>query len=568
MANINDFKVLGKKCEKYFRILANELDETFDTFSDEDRRRIGFYIYMIENLSSLKDTLDIANIITDSEFNNKIFNERFDDYGIDAIHIDEEDSSINLYNFKYRNKFNHNKRQSINETILSTKLINAIMTDNVSNLRGKIKTFAKIILEKFNSYDDWKFNLYVVSNDTFALDKKEENLKQLEELYQLEVTPIGLPQISKLMSIRPTPINSNLVLDQDAIMSYSESSISSSKSYLLRLPLSEIIRITCNDKLLRDKYNIENINELSNIELDYTVLFDNVRGLVLKSKYNENISKSLKFEPSKFFMYNNGLTLIAKDIDAVPINANKKVKLSITGLQVLNGGQTLRTVHSFNREDPKNIEDYLSKSEILVRVFKTTQNNELNNKIAEFTNSQNSISNIDLKSLRTEQIQLEQFLDEHNIIYSRKNGDTGLSDQKTYKHKISMERFGQILFSIKGNPQRASNQKKQIFDKYYDELFSENKLNLEDAPSQIEKYFEIKKKYDNITVYDSSEQKIFYILYLSQHLSKSIEEIIELFENLIKEYNPSGNSGIADSRKLIQIRFKSFIDEELGLNLQ
>ncbi|MBK7871275.1 MAG: AIPR family protein [Saprospiraceae bacterium] len=63
----------------------------------------------------------------------------------------------------------------------------------------------------------------------------------------------------------------------------------------------------------------------------------------------------------------------------------------------------------------------LANSEILVRIFKTPPDSNLTNKI-EYTNSQNSISIIDLKSLSIEQIQLEQFLDEHNIIYSRKQG--------------------------------------------------------------------------------------------------------------------------------------------------
>jgi hypothetical protein len=61
---------------------------------------------------------------------------------------------------------------------------------------------------------------------------------------------------------------------------------------------------------------------------------------------------------------------------------------------------------------------YLSKSKILVRVLTTCD--EYMNKIAGYTNSQNSIFNVDLKALSNEQIELEQYLDEHNIIYARK----------------------------------------------------------------------------------------------------------------------------------------------------
>ena len=87
-----------------------------------------------------------------------------------------------------------------------------------------------------------------------------------------------------------------------------------------------IIRITCNSEEMRNQYNMENVQDLRDIELDYSVLFDNVRGFVARSKYNKNISTTLKKEPSKFFMYNNGLTLIAEDIEAINTNANKKNK--------------------------------------------------------------------------------------------------------------------------------------------------------------------------------------------------------------------------------------------------
>lgn len=270
------------------------------------------------------------------------------------------------------------------------------------------------------------------------------------------------------------------------------------------------------------------------VDIDYSVLFDNVRGLVIKSRYNKGIIHTLKNDPTKFFMFNNGLTLTANDVKAEPVNANKKVRLSIDSLQVLNGGQSLRTIHQFNMEDPKHLEDYLYKSKILVRIFKTSKNHDLNNKIAEYTNSQNSISNVDLKSLRSEQLHIEQYLDHYNIIYSRKTGDTGINVEKSYIHKISMERFGQILLSIQGAPERATNQKKIIFDKYYDEIFLSEKFNIESCPTLITEYFLIKKEYEQLRgIVTPSEQKIFYILYMRTILNHSIKDTINNLEHII-----------------------------------
>jgi hypothetical protein len=563
MAGINDYKIIGKKSKKYFELLATELDFDYSSLEEKQIERLGFYLFIIEHLSNTTEVLDIADLVTDTDFNSILFKERFDDCGIDAIIIDDEEHHIQLFNFKYRTKFNIGK-QSLNETILSSKFINAIVNEDLSQLEGKTQKGAKEIVEKLNGNEEWKISLFVVSNEDIEITSKDYHLEQMERVYGLEVIPVGLEQISQFVSLRPNPVNAELIVDNDAIMSFSESSISSSKSYIIRLPLTEIIRITCADSDLRRNYGIEVLEPLTKVNIDYSVLFDNVRGLVVKSKYNKNISFSLKNDPTKFFMYNNGLTLTANDIKAEPVNANKKIRLTIDSLQVLNGGQSLRTIHQFNSEDPKHLEDYLSKSEVLVRIFKTSKDSNLNNKIAEYTNSQNSISNVDLKSLRSEQLQIEQFLDDHNIIYSRKTGDTGLDITKKYLHKISMERFGQILMSFRGMPERATNQKKFIFDKYYDELFLSETFQLELCPEMITNYFLVKKEYEKLKgTVTSSEQKVFYVLYMSTIIQKSIFEIITQLEEIIKLYQPSSGKTLSEARKLIQLNFRTYLDKQI-----
>lgn len=259
-------------------------------------------------------------------------------------------------------------------------------------------------------------------------------------------------------------------------------------------------------------------------------------------------------------MYNNGLTIVAEDIKAHPVNGNRKVRISLTGVQVLNGGQTLRTLHDFNAADKSHITDYLSESEILVRIFNASSS-ETANKIAEYTNSQNSISNVDLKSLSTLQIQLEQLLDEHGIIYSRKNGDTGIDDKKDYRYKISMEQFGQILFALQGNPEKSSNQKQHIFGKYYDEIFDERKFNISQAPEIIERYFDIKKAYASSTdSIQKIEQKIFYIIYMSSvRKDMSYEQCIETLEQILESFD-TGGVNLTDARKMIQVRFRDYLN--------
>ena len=562
--SINDFKLLNIKCQKYFDLFSKTNQFVQEVNELKLQQRFGFYLFMLESLCNEKDIDRISDYITDTEYNSYLYGNRNDDHGIDAIFIDSEDKEIKLFNFKFRERFKVDQKQSFNEAFVSTKLVNCIMNESVDGLEGKLALYVTKINELLNGNEVWKLSLYMVSNEALPIEHDESAIQQLKNVYDMEVISICLPHITSIMSIRPAPINAELIIDNDSLMSYSESSISTSKSYVIRLNAADVIRITCRNADLRGDHNCENFELLANEKIDFGVLFDNVRGFVQRSRYNAGIAKTLREEPNKLFMYNNGLTIVSNDIKAHPVNGHRKVRISLSGIQVLNGGQTLRTLHDFNAVDKSNITEYISKGELLVRIFNAS-NNETANKIAEYTNCQNSISNVDLKSLSTLQIQLEQLLDEHGIIYSRKNGDTGIHDEKEYRYKISMEQFGQILFAYQGFPEKSSNQKQHIFGKYYDSIFSEDNFNFSNAPQLVESYYEIKKAYSSSTdSIQKIEQKIFYIIYMHKVREDwSYEKCINMLEEALYSYYPLSDVNLTDARKMIQVRFRESVYEML-----
>ncbi|RJS63036.1 AIPR family protein [Priestia filamentosa] len=264
--------------------------------------------------------------------------------------------------------------------------------------------------------------------------------------------------------------------------------------------------------------------------------------------------KTLKSEPTKFFMFNNGVTMTSRDIDVTLVNAKQKWKIVLDNYQVVNGGQTLRTLYEF--KDSHYDEEILNKAHILVRIFKTGKQEGLTNKIAEFTNSQNAISPVDLKSLDSLQIKIEQILKDNGILYVRKVGDLGETDTE-YEHRISMERFGQLQYSKLGHPDRASSQKKRIFESYYDEVFGSNNFDIDEAADLVKKYFEISEIYEQ-SGYSVYEQKIFYAIYLDTK-NPDITNNIELIERVLKDYKKE--SSLSEPRKLIQKGFKDEIDK-------
>ena len=568
MATANDFKILSQISLHYFETLIREDVDTaallkLQALPFHQKSRLGFYILALEQLSHLSDYTDIADHIIDSEFNQLLYSDFSDDFGVDAVVIDDEAKHIKLFNFKYRENFKVGS-QAVNDTILSTKYLNAIYNADFSDMTGKPLRLANLIKRCHQSNDVWRTTLYVVSNEDCNNTKINGHLRQLQDSYDLGIISIGLNEISDLISLRPSPVNAAMMLDPEAVMSFTENPLDSSKSYIFRLSLAELVRITSKDSGLRMEYNLEDLSKLSATTLDSSVLFDNVRGFVLKSKFNSNISDTIKTSPTKFFMYNNGLTLIATDIISQVTNSRNKVKVDLSNFQVLNGGQTLRTVHDFNNADVNNISEYLCKAEVLVRIFKTQNHSELNSKIAEYTNSQNTISNIDLKSLRKEQINLEQYLQGHDILYSRKTGDTGSKKDRSYRIQISMEKFGQILMTYGGQPEKAVNAKKSIFDKLYDHFFVNNKTLLEDSVGQIEKFYEVKNAYKPLTAIESSDQKIFYIMYILEKTKLSIDAAINLLEQTLDNYQANLEKDVARSRLMIHTAFKNRLDQAVN----
>ena len=567
--NINDFKLLTMECLRYFDQFVDQaqIDNTkVLMLSQNQKARYGFYFYMLEMVTGVADLVDIEGMISDTEFNSHFCEDKSSDEGIDAVYINEEERKILLFSFKYRERYNPDQQQRKNELVESIKFLNDIQSRNFDHTTGKTKDFLESITQKF--YDDyypWSINLFFVSNDTKSLDENDANVVNFKKTLDLKFKSICLEDIAKSLMSDHDPINAQLVMDNDALMSYKESKLSSDTSYILRLSLTDLIRITCDDENFRNKVENYEKEELANSTIAYDVLSENVRGFILKSEYNRNITATLETEPSKFFMFNNGITIIASDVKVTPFPSGTKSQVVITDLQVLNGGQTLRTIHNFNEKNKTSGLGNLQKAEILVRVFKVTDK-FLMNRIAEFTNSQNAITNRDLKSISSDQIKLEKFLAEYSIRYIRKNGDVGNDKASNIKfnYTISMEKLGQILYAVKGAPENATNKKRAIFDTDYNRLFKSEELLSESTVGMIKDYFQLKREYKRLSTFNVSEQKIYYLLYLKNNTDLRNSDIIKKFDKILYSYKKLGT--YQQNRQMIKPQFKSEVDKEFGIS--
>jgi hypothetical protein len=99
--------------------------------------------------------------------------------------------------------------------------------------------------------------------------------------------------------------------------------------------------------------------------------------------------------------------------------------------------------------------------------------------------------------------------------------------------------------------------------KYYDSVFNEPKFDLTKSADYIKRYFEIKKEYETLGYTDSSDQKLFFIMYLDNLFDAPIAEKINLFESSLKKFNPP-EKNLPDVRKLLSVKFREQHEEDVA----
>ncbi|WP_060209927.1 AIPR family protein [Sporosarcina koreensis] len=589
MATLNDYKIVRDNSKKLIKLLLKErLDEL--NLDDINTARYGFYHLIMENVLGFQADLENNDFeiiegkltqIIDVNYLNKIRDLNFqqmDDYGIDIVNISELSSSevdINLFNFKYRGNFSdgHIGDRDINRSI---KFLEILFADD-NNLDESVNTYTHKILNILKTYTNSEskyicnITLYMVSNENNGIHENSLHyIESLKKLYNVHIKSITLDEIMGFYDYRNQNKRAGFIIPQEDLISFNLDAQTTSLSLIVKLPINELIRITCDNSDFPNEKNplFEKWKNTHKLKMDQSLLYDNVRGFLGKTPYNKKIIDTLKESPDNFFLFNNGVTMIAETIESV--RQVNKFDVSLSNFQIVNGGQTVSSIFTFinsieldNKSDEEinSILTPIFTSFVLLRLYKVPTNSDLKNLIAEYTNSQNSISDMNLKSISKIQIQIEQHLKQHNIIYARKAGDIG-NEIENPELRIDMAELAQIIYASKGNPEKVSSQKKKLFNEFYSDIFPDD-LNLDTVLELIKSTERIKMDYKSSN-YSVSDQKAFYILHMVKNHNLEILHSIDILEYALRTFRSS--TALSNTRKLIQIKFKNHLEDILQNN--
>lgn len=196
------------------------------------------------------------------------------------------------------------------------------------------------------------------------------------------------------------------------------------------------------------------------------LLEKNIRRYLGKNAVNSSIMATLQDSQKKqnFFFYNNGVTFVCEKMGYNALQEQNWI-LKLDGLQIINGGQTCKTI--FQTLEEKQQVDY-SDVYVLARIYEVDDDEDIVRDITYATNSQNPVDLRDLKSNDNRQVLLETGAKELGYVYKRKR------DNLSVVNSIPATVAAEAVLSVWRNmPHVARYRKNDLFDSYYEKIFDD-----------------------------------------------------------------------------------------------
>ena len=152
----------------------------------------------------------------------------------------------------------------------------------------------------------------------------------------------------------------------------------------------------------------------------FALFYKNVRNPLLESQFNEDIERTAVDNPAYFWYYNNGITAITYFL---PTIRRKAEKIELTGLQIINGAQTVYAIYrAYKDASPTKRKQMDSESLVTLRLLKSGGKDfDLN--VTRYTNSQNPVDDRDFCANDDIQIMLQNASYQTNIWYEKRRDE-------------------------------------------------------------------------------------------------------------------------------------------------
>ena len=373
-----------KEIEEYYKSLKQNVETRMLTLENGGNKTQLFTRYAID-LMKAYGVVDNVIVAYDEETNPGRKPHR-----INGFSITEDYSTVSLFVTIY-------KAQKTIQTISEREVTDAIK--QVSNFYikatqedyvNKLTDSAEIVgcAHVLGKEEEFKENgrlvkIFILTNGTFSGTLKSD--KKLGGL-QLECKVIDLERLCEMAEEINQPIYVDFVS-----LGHKIPCVTGVNDNDLYQAYVAIVPGTC----LADLYETYKVR----------LMDSNVRQfLQFTGKINKGIKETIENEPEMFLAYNNGIAATARGIE---LDSTGKYIKNITGLQIVNGGQTTASLYHVKDTNPD-----IDLSRVFVQVkFSIVKNearyDEIVASISRCANTQNKVSESDFSANREELIRLE-----------------------------------------------------------------------------------------------------------------------------------------------------------------
>lgn len=186
-------------------------------------------------------------------------------------------------------------------------------------------------------------------------------------------------------------------------------------------------------------------------------LFDkNIRSVLGATDVNELIDQTIKNDPTAFWYYNNGITIVATSITCMRPNPRASLEeFQLRGLSVVNGAQSCGALARAAREGLP-----LDDVKVTVRVISTEgHDDEFSDRVTRYTNMQNRVTGREFVSLDLMQQEMSDILRAEGIRYVYRSGEDINKDGVEFS--FGLEEATRAL-ACKLGPRVATHAKREI----------------------------------------------------------------------------------------------------------
>ncbi len=397
----------------FYKTIDNELQKLLEKYKNDT--------YLKKHEKSLVNQKSYALLIWFLEFYGKKSNysdfitEGNDDFSCDIVFDGKDKFGERIFyvvQSKWNNERNSQKESSRDEILKALSEFNTV-------LRGEKNTGNQKLEKKLNELDKHlkengsvKFIFLSLSEYNGGADKNIKTFIDNDEKTSFEVIDIRrirtdyidrvykkiepLNPLEKYQNPEESPISIEIAQGYDNLIKIEKPF----EAYMLLLRPSSIYN-------LFDKYGFE-------------LFYKNVRNPLMQSKFNEQIEKTALENPAYFWYYNNGITAITYLIPAI---GKKAEKISLVGLQVINGAQTVYSIYkAYKNASPTKRVQMDSEALVTLRLLKSG-GKDFDMNVTRFTNSQNPVQDRDFCANDDVQIRLQNDSYSTGIWYEKRRDE-------------------------------------------------------------------------------------------------------------------------------------------------